>query len=410
MKTENYSRKECVGLNDDMPTPYYIFDHDGFVSNLEKLEYAMKSYYPNYALAYSYKTNYTPYICKLVKTMGGYAEVVSDMELELALKIGYPNSKIIYNGPAKGKMLEEHILNGGITNIDNMAELERVISLSQKYPNLQLKVGLRINVDIGANFISRFGFDVDSSEIFDVVAKIRAQSNLELVGLHMHVSRARNLEAWQRRIDKILEAADKFIEGVPEYIDLGSGMFAEMEPYLKNQFNIKVPSYEEYAKIVAGTMMRHYEGLSSIPILFTEPGTTVVARYLSLFTKVIGIKTIKSYKIAMVDSDYHQIGETGQMMKCPYTIYKTETSGESLSAPLNIVGFTCLEQDVLFRDFPETLSVGDIIEFRNVGGYSIVYKPPFIQPNCPIYAKIDNNLLPIKRAETFEDIFSTFIF
>ena len=36
----------------------------------------------------SYKTNYTSYICKPVKNLGGYAEVVSDMEYQVALLNG----------------------------------------------------------------------------------------------------------------------------------------------------------------------------------------------------------------------------------------------------------------------------------------------------------------------------------
>jgi len=393
-----------------MQTPYYIFDTKGFIVNFRALEEAMRRYYPYYIPAYSYKTNYTPYICKTAKELGAYAEVVSDMELTLALKLGYSHDRIIYNGPAKGAMLEQHILNGGISNIDNTTEAERIIAFAQSHPDKQFKVGLRINSDIGANFISRFGLDINGSEIVDVVDGIKAQPNLSLVGLHMHVSRARYIEAWQRRIYNMLEAADRFIDDVPEYIDLGSGMFADMEPFLKNQFKIAIPSYDEYASVVAGTMASHYAESGRKPILFTEPGTTVVARYLSLVTSVIGVKTIKDYRVAMVDSDYHQLGETGHMMKCPYTVTKSDISGESINPPLNVVGFTCLEQDILFKDFPEALHIGDRIEFRNIGGYSIVYKPPFIQPNCPIYAETEEGLKLIKREETFNDIFTTFIF
>ncbi len=394
-----------------MQTPYYIFDTEGFIANFKTLEKAMQKYYQNYIPAYSYKTNYTPYICKIAKDLGAYAEVVSDMELNLALKLGYEHKNIIYNGPAKGPMMEGHLFKGGISNIDNIAEAERVIKLAKRYTDQHFKVGLRINSDIGANFISRFGLDVDGEEIKKVVALINSIPNLSLVGLHLHVSRARYIEAWQRRIDNILEAADRFIEGIPEYIDLGSGMFSDMESALKNQFNIEVPSYDDYAKVVAGTMANYYNGVSNPPILFTEPGTTVVARYMSLITSVIGVKTIKDYHMAMVDSDYHQLGEIGQMMKCPYSVFKCDNPGESVNPPLNVVGFTCLEQDVLYKNFQERLSVGDKIEFRNIGGYSIVYKPPFIQPQCPVLAKQTNGeLIEIKREETFNDIFQTFTF
>lgn len=391
-------------------SPLYVFDDRAFVDNFNNLCGAFRTIYPNYVPGYSYKTNYTPYICKLVKQLGGYAEVVSDMELYIAKKIGYKDGHIIYNGPCKGEKMEEHVLNGGILNIDNEVEAIRVIELAKQHPSKILKIGLRVNTDIGAGFTSRFGIETDSPAMDRIVTMIKNQPNLKLVGLHMHVSRARYIEAWQRRIDNILDTADKIIEGIPEYIDLGSGMFADMEAYLKKQFSIKVPSYEEYAQVVAGTMAKHYNYSEKKPKLMTEPGTTVVSRYLSLITTVKAVKEIRNRNIAIVDCDIHNAGETCQMMKVPYTHYKIG-KGEATNLPVDITGFTCLEQDILFKDFPESVSVGDIIEFRNVGGYSVVYKPPFIQPCCAMIAiKEDGTVEEIKRKEKYDDIFQTFKF
>lgn len=391
-------------------SPLYVFHDMDFANNFKRLCHAFKKEYDNYIPGYSYKTNYTPHICKLVKSLGGYAEVVSDMELFVAKKIGYENSKIIYNGPCKGVMMEEHILNGGISNIDNEAEAIRVVELARQHPNKNLKIGIRINTDIGAGFVSRFGIETDSEAMNRVVEMIKSQSNLKLVGLHMHVSRARYIEAWQKRIDNILEAADKIIDGVPEYIDLGSGMFADMEDYLKEQFTIKVPSFEEYAKVVAGTMAKHYANVDNKPILMSEPGTTVVSRYLTLITTVKAVKEVRGRHIAVVDCDIHNAGETCQMMKVPYT-HIICGDGEQSKTPIDITGFTCLEQDTLFKDFPESVKVGDMLGLRNVGGYSVVYKPPFIQPCCAMVAiKEDGSVEEIKRKETFEDIFKTYKF
>lgn len=391
-------------------SPLYVLQEKEFCDNFMHLCDAMRKYYPKYIPAYSYKTNYTPYICKLVRQMDGYAEVVSDMELYVAKKIGYSDDMIIYNGPCKGTMMEEHILNGGISNIDNEAEAERVVILAKENPSARINVGIRINTDIGAGFISRFGLEVGSESMDRVVAMLKAQSNIKLVGLHLHVSRARYISAWQKRIDNILEAADKYIDGIPDYIDVGSGMFADMEDYLKNQFTIDVPSYEEYAKVVAGTMAKHYASSEKKPILMSEPGTTVVSRYLSLITTVKAVKKTKDRTIAVLDCDIHNAGETCQMMKVPYSVYHVG-EGESSGSPVDLTGFTCLEQDLLYKDFPESVRVGDVIELRNVGGYSVVYKPPFIQPNCAMVAiKSDGVIEEIKRKETFEDVFQTFKF
>lgn len=391
-------------------SPLYVFNETDFIENYRALCDAFREVYPNYTPGYSYKTNYTPYICDLVKKLGGYAEVVSDMELHIARKLGYNYDEIIYNGPAKGEKLEELLLNGGISNIDNEAEVDRVVEIAAKHPDVIIKVGIRINTDIGAGYVSRFGVDADSDEIGRLVSKIKLQKNISLVGVHLHISRARHLAAWKKRIENALEVADKYIEGTPEYIDLGSGMFADMEDSLKQQFTIEVPTYKEYAQVVAGAMAQYYAISDMKPLLITEPGTTLVSRFLSLITKVTAIKTVKGRNIAVVDSDVHNVGETAQMMKVPYTHYMTG-SGYALPSPLDVTGYTCLEQDVLYKDFPQSVKVGDVIEFRNVGGYSVVYKPPFIQPNCAMVSvSNDGTVKEIKRRETFDDMLVTYKF
>ncbi len=393
-----------------LATPFYTFDAKGFIENFQNICSAFRSEYSNYIPGYSYKTNYTPHICNLVKNMGGYAEVVSDMEYYVAKRLGYENRNIIYNGPNKGPLMEEHILNGGISNIDNEAEAYRVVEIANNNPNVEIRIGIRINTDIGAGFISRFGIEVGSETMNRVVVLLKSVPNLHLVGLHMHVSRARYISAWQKRIDNILEAADKYIDGTPDYIDVGSGMFADMEDYLKNQFTIDVPSYEEYAKVVAGTMAKHYANSEKKPILMSEPGTTAVSRYLSLVTTVKAIKEVQGRNIAILDCDIHDAGETCQMMKSPYTLMHSGI-GEPSKTPIDLTGFTCLEQDTLFKDFPESVKVGDIVELRNVGGYSVVYKPPFIMPSCPIVAINENGIAEVvKERDTYENVFRTYKF
>ena len=74
------------------------------------------------------------------------------------------------------------------------------------------------------------------------------------------------------------------------------------------------------------------------------------------------------------------------------------------------VGYTCLEQDVLYKGYSGDISNGDYILFGNIGGYSLVDKPPFIMPDCPMIAIKSENIKLIKRRETFEDIFNVFEF
>lgn len=74
---------------------FYLLDSEQFQKNFIELRDTFRSIYPNFNIAYSYKTNYTPKFCKLVDKMGGYAEVVSEMEMEIALRCGVKHNRII---------------------------------------------------------------------------------------------------------------------------------------------------------------------------------------------------------------------------------------------------------------------------------------------------------------------------
>ena len=359
-------------------TPFYLFDEKGFIDNYRKLEGIFKAIYPNYQLSYSYKTNYTPFVCQLVRSLGGYAEVVSDMEYTLAKKLGYDNKQIVYNGPSKGEEMFDHLEHQGILNIDSLDEAKRIVSYVKGHPDRNYTVGIRINMHVGGDFISRFGLVPESKELQETVSLIKETVNLNLIGLHCHISRSRGVEAWTKRTEIMLKAADDYIDGVPAYISLGSGMYADMPEFLKQQFGgDTVPTYEDYADCTIQPFADHYKDVENQPILFTEPGTTVVARYLSFVTKVLSVKEVRGRYIANMD----------------------------------IMGFTCLEQDVLYPGFEQSIAEGDILVFDNVGGYSIVSKPQFIKPQSAMYVlRTNGEVEQIMRAETFDDVFNKFSF
>lgn len=393
-------------------TPFYLFDEEGFVNNYRKLENTFRTVYPNYQISYSYKTNYTPFVCHLVKSLGGYAEVVSDMEYTLAKKLGYNNSQIVYNGPSKGEEMYEHLENHGILNLDSLDEAKRVVDYCKANADNQYTVGMRINMDLGAaNFVSRFGLEPDSKDMLEVVKLINGTPNLKLIGLHCHISRCRGLDAWAERAKIMLDMADKYIDGVPQYISLGSGMFADMADYLKNQFGgDSVPTYEDYCKATILPFAEHYKDVVNKPMLFTEPGTTVVARYLSFVSKVLSIKQIRGRWIANMDGDYHNLGEICTMKKLPTHVIAGGKEQKRYNN-IDIMGFTCLEQDVMVPAWEGNLAEGDILVFDNCGGYSIVSKPQFIKPQSAMFAKrMNGDVQMIMRAETFDDVFGKFNF
>lgn len=385
------------------PTPFYVFDRQGFVDNYLALRGAMREVYPKYQVCYSYKTNYTPYICALVKSLGGYAEVVSDMEYTLAEKLGYAPENIVYNGPDKGPRMQELLLSGGMVNLDSLDEARRAAELSRT-AGRQVRVGLRVNLDVGGNFISRFGLEPGSADFAEAV-KTLTEAGVTIAGLHCHISRCRGLEAWAKRAEIMLDAAETYLSHQPDYISLGSGMFADMAPELKAQFDA-VPTYAQYARAVLEPFARRYG--ADGPVIFTEPGTTVVARYLSFVSTVTSIKEIRGRSLANMDGSYQNLGEICTMKRLPL---RRLPRGEGREfSTIDLMGYTCLEQDAMYPGYRGRLAVGDVLVFENTGGYSIVSKPPFIRPNCRMVAVGKEGVKEIMRPERFEDIFSKFVF
>lgn len=391
----------------EIKTPYYIFYADEFIENYHDLEDAMKSVYKNYQLAYSFKTNYTPAVCSLVKSLGGYAEVVSDMEYQLALKIGFPPEHIVYNGPGKGEMLEHSLFNGGLLNVDNMRELEKVIDIVKRYPNKEFEIGVRVNFDIGNGLHSRFGLDIENDDFKNALNKIKHIDNLSLRGLHFHISRARGLESWKNRIIGMLNLIDEYQLDNLQYIDLGSGMYGKLDPELQEQFG-QTPTYEDYANVVAQEMEKYFLNKTNKPVLITEPGTTIVSKYFHVFMSVLDIKNIRGKYFALLDGSFHNVGEICGLKKVPMRI--TTSKNSTSYNNVDFVGYTCLEQDVIYSGYNGKLAIGDIVEICNVGGYSIVDKPPFIHPDIPIYMIKNNEITCIKKEQTLNDIFAPYVF
>ena len=93
----------------------------------------------------------------------------------------------------------------------------------------------------------------------------------------------------------------------------------------------------------------------------------------------------------------------------PIEIYSFSNENKSFNG-LDIVGYTCIENDILYRNYNGLLGEGDIISFGNCGSYSIVMKPPFILPNCPVLSFEKDVWKLEKRQERFQDIFKTYTF
>lgn len=387
---------------------FYVLDSEQFKRNYAELKGAFKSIYPNFNIAYSYKTNYTPKLCKIVNELGGYAEVVSDMEAEIALRLNVSSDRIIWNGPYKNFKSAEKLLELGVTlNLDCAVETEFIKNLAAKNPDKTYNLGIRCNFDIGDEVVSRFGFDVESADFKNALALFKKYPNLNFTGLQCHFA-TRRLETWKPRAVKMLDLIDK-LKLKPKRIDLGGGLFGKMEDSLKAQFDGYIPSYSEYAKEAATIFAERYKDESVKPELIIEPGSALVGDCMKFVSKVVNIKEVRGKNIATLLGSIYNINPTLNKKNPPIEII--DMGGEQKDyLDLDFGGFTCIESDYVYRHFNGKLAVGDFAVFGNAGSYSVVLKPPFILPNFPIIEMTDKGIEVIKRGETFDDLFKTFVF
>jgi diaminopimelate decarboxylase len=345
-----------------------------------------------------------------VDLLGGFAEIVSDMEYELAKRIGVKSEKIIFNGPYKNTgAIRELLLSGGTVNIDSFYELPIISEIAKINPDKRINIGIRCNFDIKDGVISRFGFDVTSKDFIEALTIVKRYKNIHLMGFHCHFA-CRKLETWALRSEGIMELIKNQLDTIPEMIDLGGGLFGKMGASLKAQFDSYIPSYEEYAKAAAGVFAKEFSGEEK-PVLFIEPGSALAGDAMKFVSKVINIKTIRGKSIATLLGSVYNINPTLNHKNPPITIYSNEAIRKEYET-MDFGGFTCIESDYLYQGYNGKLAAGDYVVFDNVGSYSIVLKPPFILPNFSVveYDDETHKVELIKRQETFEDIFRTFIF
>lgn len=390
---------------------WYFVDTEKFNNNYHDFLAAFREIYTNTEIAYSYKTNYIPQLCKIVRDNGGFAEVVSEMEYDLAIRVGVDPSRIIVNGPYKPeKSLKKYLLNGSIVNLDSFSEVESLRKILEMHPDMIFNIGLRCNFQFSGTELSRFGFDVEDIKFINLIHELQGVDNLILINLHCHFPN-RDLGLFGERTDKMLSLYRRLFQNRnPLWIDLGGGLGGKLDDFLKKQLSYDVAEYQDYAKLIATKFRNEFLNEINKPLLILEPGTALVADTMKFVCKVIDIKKIRNKFIAIVSGSKVNFHPMASKINAPVKIFGDPKIKKVYFDSIDISGYTCMEGDYLFKDYSGELTIGDYLVFENVGSYSIVFKPPFILPNVPIIDFKNGNINVLKNAENFDYIFQTYNF
>lgn len=391
---------------------FYLLDTKLFEDNYNNMLSAFRKYYENTSIAYSYKTNYLPALCKKIDDLDGYAEIVSEMEWWVAKKIGVDTSRVYYNGPyKKPDVIKDFLLEGGHLNIDAEYEANIVKEVTVKHPTQLFEIGLRCLVDIGQEESSRFGLDISDGTFDKVYDELSGLSNVKIVGLHLHLP-FRNLETFIARMVALKDILGHITRlNELKYISLGGGYMGAVDAELAAEFSFAPPTYKDYAKIVAGgfsEVIRSLKLTNDIKLII-EPGSALVANAMRLVTRVVNIKHSRDRYIATLTGSTYNMNPSVKGVRRTIDVYSDckKYDRSKVYDRLDMAGYTCIEGDYLYRGYKGNLSELDFVIFRNVGSYSVVMKPPFILPDVAV-VDISDGLI-VKSVQETQDIFGGMI-
>lgn len=383
----------------------YLLDTEAYRRNVRELLALFGRRYARIGLGHSYKTNYIPQLCRAAYEEGAYAEVVSRMEFDMALRFGAAPARIILNGPVKDDaLLREALLAGCIVNVDAVGEARRALAIVDAHPGHRFALGIRLNLPLAGRPRSRFGIAVDGPELPELLAAMRARPNLEVAGLHCHIGGDRGAASYAERTRLMVDAARWiFPEAPPRYIDIGGGLAGRMPPELEQQLGYPVPRMDDYAEAIAGTFASAYDAATG-PQLIVEPGMGILSDVLWFACEVASVKRIAGQRHAIVTGSIYNVKPTLNRFDLPFTALPGPAMARA-EGEWVVSGYTCMEIDVIHKGWRGALAEGDLLLFGNVGAYTVVLKPPFIKA-APAIVELasDGATALVRPSETVDDV------
>ena len=363
----------------NLQTPFYRVKEKDLLYDINLLKEALTKNWGNYIMGYSVKTNSLPWLLRYLKDHGFYAEVVSDMEYDIAKRLGYPDDRIVYNSPIKDREVWEAVLlGGGYVNFDSSYELQWIKEISQQYLDRTFKVGLRVNCDIGRlcpeeqlveEEGGRFGYCYENGKLKEAIDEVEKLPNVKVAGLHLHSStQSRTVKVYGALAKMAVEIAREYNLQL-EFIDMGGGYFGGRDDK---------PNYLNYFEEI-GKELRQYFDPEKTKII-AEPGVSLISRAMSFETTVLDIKDIRNRKFIVTDGSRVNLNPLVTRHVYPHhMVYTSDTVGRKVEKTQWVCGATCMEYDRLFEIVDDVaLQPGDKIIYDTAGGYTMCLNPLFI--------------------------------
>ena len=412
---------DCVSLAKQYGTPVYVVDKKRLKKNYFDFYNSFQQRYPCIEIAYSYKTNPLPGVLKTLHDFGASAEVVSPFELWLALKLGVPAERIIYNGPGK----TEESLNVAVSNkikvinIDDPAEIETINRFAIQHNHKQ-QVGVRVVTSVG--WKSKLGISIKGGGAFKAFQNIKRFQNMIPIGLHVHIGTGiNNIETYLQAIKDILDLSllvRKELDITLKYFDFGGGfgvptvgqysaldskLLANGFPIIESQLP-NCPPISKYSQAIIELFSKYYSHeLDDPPTIIFEPGRAITSSAQSLLLKVLSIKPTQNGVSTVIFDGGRNVASPLEWER--HEVFHAGKIDASKDTYYGMFGPLCTPYDVLYKvkSLP-SLQCGDIIAIMDAGAYFVPMQANFSFPRAAAVLLENGRHELIRKRECFEDI------
>jgi len=390
-------------------SPLFVFSEHTLRRTHREVHRAFALRYPKVQLAWSYKTNYLDAICRVFHEEGSWAEVVSEVEYEMARRNGVPGSRILFNGPYKPiPALRTALEEGARVHVDHHDELYQIEQIAKELGR-KLPVTLRINMDTGVHpRWDRFGFNYDNGEALSAIRRLHAGGHLYLEGLHAHIGTFMlDPQAYAKAASKLAElalAARRDTGVAVSSIDLGGGLPSRAT--LHGQYGPGAdtrPPIDDYAEAITSALLAAGFPQDELPTLMLETGRALVDEAGSMLTRVVGSKRLASGGRAVIVDAGVNVLFTSFWYR--HDVIPASDKGGMLEET-TVYGPLCMNIDVVRPSvLLPPLETGDALVIRPVGAYNVTQSMQFIRLRPAVVMVGEHQEVDLlRRSEVLDDL------
>jgi diaminopimelate decarboxylase len=397
-------------------TPLYVYDEA--TVRQRSAEYVAAMGRAGQVL-YSAKAFSSPQFLRVVAEEGLGLDVVSEGELNLALRSGFPTERIHFLGNNKslGDLRAAHRAGGTIV-IDGFHEFEllnEVVPAGTRTP-VMLRISPGVKPDTHDHIAtgqldSKFGFSIESGAARAAVQQALEHSRLELVGLHSHIGSqifalAAYEKAMQIMLDLLVELRDD-LGFEPRKLGAGGGLGIAYT----NQDDPPTPRH--FVETVRHALDSGCDARGlKVPELVVEPGRSIAGPAgVALYT-VGSIKDIPGVRRYVAVDGGMGDNIRPKLYGARYEAFLASGPDRPADGKVTIAGKYCESTDILITDVEmPALNSGDVICLPAAGAYCLAMASNYNgMPRPEVLMVRDGKASVMRRRETLDDLVAAEVF